>query len=206
MVQLGKGGEHVGVSRLPHTHAEVHVVEGHGKALVQPVHLLVHVLAHHQAGGGHGVHILRIDQPSHIAGVPHREVLVHMRRQRQETEADARVLDGIVRVEQLCAHAAHTVLLGIHDHLLHPAGRDDLGIVVEQQQVLAGGSPCAKVIQGAVIEAGALPCEHMQGVRVLLLQLLVATEGSRLLAVVLDDDDLKIRVGGLAVDGLHTQP
>ena len=75
-----------------------------------------------------------------------------------------------------------------------------------QQQILAGGGARAKVVQGAVIEAGALPCEHMQGVRVFLLQLLVAAEGSRLLAVVLNDDDFKIRVGGLAVDGLHAHP
>ena len=35
----------------------------------------------------------------------------------------------------------------------------------------------------------------MQGVRVLLLQLLIAAESGRFLAVVLDDDDFKIRVG-----------
>ena len=58
-------------------------------------------------------------------------------------------------------------------------GRNDLGIVVEQQQVFAGGGLCAKVVQGAVVEAGALPCEHLQ-VPVLLLQLFVAAEGGRL--------------------------
>ena len=73
---------------------------------------------------------------------------MHVRRQRQEAKADARVLDGVVRVEQLCAHAAHTVLLGVHDHLLHPAGRDDLGIVVEQQQILAGGSALRQSYSG----------------------------------------------------------
>ena len=37
----------------------------------------------------------------------------------------------------------------------------------------------------------------------LLLQLFVEVEGAVLLAVVLDDEDLKVRIGGLAVDGIH---
>ena len=203
MVQLGKGGEHVGIARLAHAHAEVHIVEGHGKALVQTVHFLVHALAHHQAGSGDGIDVLRIDQTAHIAGVPHREILVHVGCQRQEAEADAGVLDGIVRVEQLCAHAAHAVLLGVHEHFLDPARGNDLGIVVEQQQVFAGGFLCTEVVQSTVIEAGALPCDDPQ-VPVLLLQLFVAAEGSFFLAVVLDDDDLKVLIGGLVIDGFHT--
>ena len=202
MVQLGKGGEHVGIARFAHAHAEVHVVEGHGKALVQTVHLLVDALAHHQAGGSDRIHILCIDQTSHIAGVAHREVLVHVGRKGQKAEADACVLDGVVRVEQLCAHAAHTVLLGVHEHFFDPARRNDLRIVVEQQQVFAGGLPCAKVVQGAVVEAGALPCDHPQ-VPVFFLQPFIAAEGGRLPTVVLDNDDLEVLIGTLAADGLH---
>ena len=202
MVQLCKRGEHVGIARFAHAHAEVHIVEGHSKALVQTVHLLVDAPAHHQAGGSDRIHILCIDQTSHIAGVAHREVLVHVGRKGQKAEADARVLDSVVRIKQLCAHAAHTVLLGVHEHFFDPARRNDLRIVVEQQQVFAGGFLCAKVVQGAVVEAGALPCDHLQ-VLVLLLQLFIAAEGGRLPAVVLDDDDLKILIGAPAVDGLH---
>ena len=133
MVQLCKRGEHVGIARFTHAHAEVHIVEGHSKALVQTVHLLVDAPAHHQAGGSDRIHILCIDQTAHIAGVAHREVLVHVGRKGQKAEADARVLDGVVRIKQLCAHAAHTVLLGVHEHFFDPARRNDLGIVVEQQ-------------------------------------------------------------------------
>ena len=31
------------------------------------------------------------------------------------------------------------LLLGIHDHLFQPGGGDDLGVVVEQKQILTGG-------------------------------------------------------------------
>ena len=41
VVELGKGGKHVGVARLPHTDTEIHIVEGHGIALVQTVHLII---------------------------------------------------------------------------------------------------------------------------------------------------------------------
>ena len=58
---------------------------------------------------------------------------MHVGRKGQKAEADARVLDGVVRIKQLCAHAAHTVLLGVHEHFFDPARRNDLGIVVEQQ-------------------------------------------------------------------------
>ena len=203
MIQLGKGGKDIGIPGLPHADAEVHIVEGHSKTLVQAVHLVVHALAHHQAGSGHGIDILRIDQTAHVAGVSHREVLVHVGGQGQVAKADACMLDGVVRVQQLDAHAAHALLLGIHDHLLEPARGDHLGIIVEQQQVFAGRFLGAKVVQGAVVEAGALPVQHPQVVRVLLLQLFVEAEGAVLLAVVLDDEDLKVRIGGLAVDGIH---
>ena len=76
-----------------------------------------------------------------------------MARHAADAEADTGVLDGIVRVEQLCAHAAHPLLLGVHDHLFQPGGGDDLGVVVEQKQILTGGKLLAEVVQGAVIEA-----------------------------------------------------
>ncbi len=121
-----------------------------------------------------------------------------------DAKTDTGVLDGVIRVEQLRAHAAHTLLLGVHDHLFQPSGGDDLGIVVEQQQILAGGVLLAEVVQGAVVEALALPCDDPEGIRVFLLHPLIGAEGLGGLAVVLDEDDLKIRVGGAGIDGLHT--
>ena len=86
-----------------------------------------------------------------------------------DAKADAGMLDGVIGVEQLCTHTAHPLLLGVHDHLFQPVGGDDLGIVVEQQQIFAGGILLAKVVQGTVIEALALPGHDLEVVRVFLL-------------------------------------
>ena len=78
-----------------------------------------------------------------------------------DAKAHASVLDGVIGVEQLGTHAAHTLLLGVHDHLFQPARGDDLGVVVEQQQILARGVPGPKVVQGAVVESLALPMRRI---------------------------------------------
>ena len=202
MVEHGEGGEHVLIAGVPDPDAEVHVIEGHRKALVQAAHLLVQVAADHEAGAGDAVDVVGVDQAAHIAGVGHLEVLVHMGGQGQMAKAQTGVLDGVVGVEQLGAHAAHPLLLGEHDHFLQPAGGDDLGVVVEEQQVFTGGKLGAEVVQGAVVEAGALPADHPEGVGMLFFQLFVGAEGLVLFAVVLDDQDLKVGVSGLGVDGL----
>ena len=124
---------------------------------------------------------------------------------RRDAKADAGMLNGVIGVEQLCTHTAHPLLLGVHDHLFQPVGGDDLGIVVEQQQIFAGGILLAKVVQSAVIEALALPGHDLEVVRVLLLHPLVGAEGLGLLAVVLDEDEFKIRVGGAGIDGIHAK-
>ena len=203
MVELGKRGEDVGVACLTDADAEVHIVEGHGIALVQTAHFVVDLLADEQAGGGVSVDVLHIVQAAHIAVGAGGIVLVQMARHAADTEADTGVLDGIVRVEQLGTHAAHPLLLGIHDHLFQPGGGDDLGVVVEQKQILTGGELLAEVVQGAVIEALALPGDDLEVIGVLFLHPLIGPEGLGGLAVVLDEDDLKIRVGGAGVDGLH---
>ena len=205
MVELGKGGKHVGVARLPHTDTEIHIVEGHGIALVQAVHLIIDLPADEQAGGGIAVNILHIVQPPHVAIGCRREILVQVARHAADAKADAGMLNGVIGVEQLCTHTAHPLLLGVHDHFLQPVGGDDLGIVVEQQQVFAGGILLAKVVQGAVIEALALPGHDLEVVRVFLLHPLVGAEGLGLLAVVFDEDELKIRVGGAGIDGIHAE-
>ena len=204
MVELGEGSEDVGVACLTNTDAEVHIVEGHGIALIQTAHLVVDLLADEQTGGRVGVDVLYIVQPSHIAVGAGGIILVQMARHTADAEADAGVLDGIVRVEQLCAHAAYPLLLGVHDHLFQPCGRDDLSVVVEEQQIFAGGELLAEVVQGAVIEALALPRDDLEGVGVFFLHPLVGPEGLGGLAVVFDEDDLKIRVGRAGINGLHT--
>ena len=71
---------------------------------------------------------------------------------------------------------------------------------------IAGSELFTEVVQGAVIEALALPGDDLEVIGVLFLHPLIGAEGFGGLAVVLDEDDLKIRVGGAGVDGLHAAP
>ena len=50
MGQLGVGRPHDAIALVPHPEAEVHIVEGHGKLLVQPLHLVPHAGPDQQAG------------------------------------------------------------------------------------------------------------------------------------------------------------
>ena len=41
------------------------------------------------------------------------------------------MLDRLVRIIQLGTYGTHILSLGIHQHLFHPVGRDNLRIVVQ---------------------------------------------------------------------------
>ena len=46
------------------------------------------------------------------------------------------MLDGIIRIVQLCPNHSHTFLLADLKHLLHPGRGDDLHVIIQEQKVL----------------------------------------------------------------------
>ena len=67
MVELGKRSEDVGVACLTDADAEVHIVEGHGKLFVQPLHLVPHAGPDQQAGTRDGGEVLHGSGAEQIA-------------------------------------------------------------------------------------------------------------------------------------------
>ena len=77
----------------PGPQAEVHVVKGHGKVLVQALQLVVHLGAHQQAGRRHGREVLHRGRPEHVAAAAPRLILMAVPRVAPQAGDDARVLN-----------------------------------------------------------------------------------------------------------------
>jgi len=122
VVQHGMRRPHVAVSRRADAQAQVDIVEGDGKTLVEPPHVVEHGLAHHEAGGGDRRQFLRQPQAPHLPGGSARLADVGMAGHAVEPQDDAGVLDAVVRVQQHCAHRAHAGANGLRHHLLQPPG------------------------------------------------------------------------------------
>src|SRR6516225_6330275 len=58
---------------------------------------------------------------------------------------DANVLDSAVREKQFDAHRSNFRLLGILQHAFNPIRSDDLGVIIEEEQVIAFGLGGAQV-------------------------------------------------------------
>ena len=67
MGQLGVGRPHDAIALVPHPEAEVHIVEGHGKLLIQPLHLIPHAGPDQQAGTRDGGEVLHGSGAEQIA-------------------------------------------------------------------------------------------------------------------------------------------
>ena len=119
-----------------------------------------------------------------------------------QTKADARMLDGLIGIIQLCAHCANVRPLGKHQHFLNPVRRDNLGVVVEQKQILSSAKLYAVVVDRRVVELS-LPGDDAH---IGMLPLYVFIIGKELsgCAVILHNDDLIIRPGRFCKDGIQT--
>ena len=116
-----------------------------------------------------------------------------------KSQDNAGVLDRIIRIIEHSPHRTDVRPLGKHQHLLQPIRRDHLNVVVQQQYVLPCRSfPDPEVIDGRIIE---LPFPGDDLNTRVGFQLVVIRERLFFPAVVLDNDDLEILVGGLLQNG-----
>ena len=202
MVQLRKGRKYIQISCMTELQTEIHVVKGYPEFFVQTAHLVILGPAYHQARACDSRHVLGIAQTSHIAQV-HLIVLVMGMARRPvgaETDDNACVLNGIVRIVKLTADCSHIRPLGVHQKLLHPVTGDDLHIIVQEQHILAVGKAYAEIVDFGVVEL-ALVLDNPD-LRIVL-QGLIVIKDLFCLAVILHNDNLVILIGGLIHDRLH---
>ena len=209
MVQLGIGRKDGAVASFPHAQAKVSVVKTDGKFLVVAADLLKYVASHHLTGTCYGAKVTRTYGAGKIALALCREILVGMGKCATHTNQYASVLHQMVGKVEFGAHHARIGTLQIAHHLFNKVGTNDLGIVVEQQQIIAFGVLHAKVNDLGVIELtrpvhnarDALAfgcCSHA------LWQGFVIRKRLRGFAVVLHQDDLVIGIRCLLGDRHHT--
>ena len=115
---------------------------------------------------------------------------------------DPRVLDGVVRIkEHGTAHRRPAGVCTLPQQLGEPVGIAHFHVVVQQQQILAGGVLPTKVVDGREVEALLRPDDHPQAV-VALLCLLIIGKGGRV-GGVLHYDDLEVLPAGLCPEAVQ---
>ena len=110
------------------------------------------------------------------------------------------MLDRPIAIEQFCAHRPHLGQQGKLYHVLQPIRSDDLGIVVEEHHHLALGRRHRLVVQPGVVEGPLIP---QKPYRAPALQFLEKAEASLIIRAVINEDNLKGRIGGFLDNALH---
>ena len=152
MIQLGIGRIDGSIARLPHAQTKVRVVKADGEFLVVASDPLKYVASHHLAGTRYGAKVTGAHSAGKIALALCREVLVGMGKCATHANQDAGMLHQMIGKVEFGAHHARIGTLQIPHHLFDKVRTYDLGIVVEQQQIVAPGMLHAKVNDLGVIE------------------------------------------------------
>ena len=137
VVQLGIGRKDGAVARLPYTQAKVYVVKADSDFLVVAVDLLKYVASDHLVGTRYGAKVTRAHSAGKIALTLGREILVGMGECATHANNNASVLHQMIGKVELGAHHTRIGTLQIAHHLFDKVRANNLGIVVEQQQVVA---------------------------------------------------------------------
>ena len=203
MGQLSIGCPRNAVPCIPHPQAEIHIVEGHRKGFVQTAHFVPHAGLYQQAGTGDGGKVLHRCSAEHVAAAARLAVFVAVTRVAAKAGHDARMLQRLVRVEQLCAADGRAAGVGaLPQKLREPIRIAHLHVVVQQQQVIPAGVLPAKVVDAGKVEALLRVADHLQAV-VALPGFLIIGKGGRVGGVVLDDDNLKVLPAGFGPDAVQ---
>src|SRR5579863_10604291 len=107
------------VAFIPHSQAEVHVVEGNLQLLIEATHRFKSIPAHHKAGGGHGGIIANTDERVEVSPAAAWKVLVGVAGDPLDAEHHACMLDPAVRVIKLGASDSHSGNMAEFEHGPH---------------------------------------------------------------------------------------
>ena len=202
MVGFGAGGVHIQQALLPQFQAVIHIVIGHGElGFVQAARRAVQLRFGHQAGTRHGHIVLRGDKAVQIAHSLARVALVAVACTAVDAHNHARMLDGIIRVIELCAHSTHIRPLGIAQQLPQKIMAEYLDIVVQQQQMLALGKARTKVVDGRKVKRPHIG--HHPAVGVTLRHGFVVGECFLLFRVIFNDQDFKVIIACVGIQAFQ---
>ena len=147
MIQTDVGEHDVSVTFQQQSQAEIDVVVCHGQFLVEAAGVEVAFFGDHHAGAGHGGIIGRDQQAAEITGTARQHEFMAVVRDPADPERQSRMLDRIVGIEQNGAHGADAFTLGLSGHFLHPVGRYDFNVVVQENEDFSPGMADALVVE-----------------------------------------------------------
>ena len=194
MVQLGIGRKHHQIASLANTKAEIGIIEPNDKLFVVTAHFVEHRPLHHLARAGNGGKIPRTNRTRLIARPTRREELMSMDQSIVWAHQHTGMLNQAILEIELRTHNAHLWPLQISKHLLNTIRGNNLGVVVQKQQMLALGKPGAVVDKRRIVEA-LFPPNNLHPARVLPLQMGVNLFRPRLLAPIFNQNNLYFLVG-----------
>src|SRR3546814_8531853 len=85
-------------SDLPDPQAQVDVAEGNAQSFIQPADFVVNRRPHHYTSSGNGTQRLRQPRPRLVAGITTRRPRIRVTGNAADSQHDAAMLDGVVRV------------------------------------------------------------------------------------------------------------
>ena len=188
------------IARAPYLHTEIDIVERDRKLLSESADLIVNALLHHKACGCDRREILLADDPVLIAGLS--PVLIYERMTRDSAPSDNNtgVLDRIVLIIESCADSSDIISAAETEHLADDIVADELSVIIEQEEVLAFGLFGSEIVDRGEIES-AFIVDDFHAV-ISCRKVPVIEECLLLGRIILDDDDLKVRVAHTSVDAL----
>src|SRR3954468_12103981 len=137
MDQLGEGGPNIEIAGGTDSQTEIDIVERNGQPFVESSHLLENAPPHDQARSRHCANVLNGGQPVHITRIVMLRKTMGMPCEPVEPEHYAPMLDTPIRIDELCADAAHRLLLGDGYHFLEPKFAQHLDVVIDETDHIA---------------------------------------------------------------------
>src|SRR5262249_55928724 len=125
------------VSCAPKAQAVIDVVEIDREGFAESADLVKHVTSSHHARAGYRRVVSRSDRRPGVARIVAWRLMKYVSRAPADAEDNARVLQATIRKIQLRADRANFRILRVLEHRRQPLGRDDLDVIVENQEVLA---------------------------------------------------------------------
>ena len=188
------------IARAPYLHTEIDVIERDRELLSESADLIVDALLHHKACSSDRREILLADDPVLVACLS--AILVYERVTGNSAPSDNNtgVLDRIVLIIESCADSSDIISAAETEHLADDIVADELSVIIEQEEVLAFGLFGSEIVDRGEIESAFIVDDFhavISGSEVPVIE-----ECLLLGRIILDDDDLKVRVAHTSVDTL----
>jgi hypothetical protein len=152
VVELDRGRPDDAPPRGAKPDAKIDIVKRNGKSLIETALRKENIAADSETTRGHAGQILLETGSTEVSVNSARLTVKGVTCDSAQAQDDAGMLNGVVGVVHHCPDGSHAGEHGARDQAFEPGGGDDLGVVVEETQHIAGGFAGAPIVHPGVIE------------------------------------------------------